>query len=68
MVCSGTPLHFFLPLYFSTLHNLLYVLIYALLQREIIDHIIGTGQDENLDMITVTLVDSPDSTKSKDNI
>jgi hypothetical protein len=25
------------------------------------------GQDENLDAITVTLVESPDSTRSKDN-
>lgn len=45
----------------------LYFLIDALLQREIIDQLMSTGQNEDLDMITVTLVDSPDSTKSKAN-
>ncbi|XP_021917943.1 uncharacterized protein LOC110828981 isoform X2 [Zootermopsis nevadensis] len=33
-------------------------------KREIIDQIMSTGQDQNLDNITLTLVDSPDSMKS----
>jgi hypothetical protein len=44
------------------------VLVGALLQREAIDHLMRTGQEENLNVVTVTLVDSPESATSKDSI